>query len=111
MTINQRMFEIMKKKNIKSVDIANKLGISKSVISNWKSRETNPPAEYIVPICELMGVSIEFLLTGKERKDLSEEESKIIEAYRKADPAEQGVIKKILDIQENTERSYQSKTG
>ncbi len=68
MTILQRMIQLMENKKIKWADIARHLGVSRSVVGNWKMRETNPPTEYIVPICELLNVSVEFLLTGTEKE-------------------------------------------
>ena len=54
MTINERMFKIMEEKYIKPTNLANTLEISKSVVSTWKSRGTNPPIEYVERICELL---------------------------------------------------------
>ena len=59
----------MENKKIKWADVARHLGVSRSVVGNWKMRETNPPTEYIVPICELLNVSVEFLLTGTEKEN------------------------------------------
>lgn len=64
MTIVERMFEVMEQKGIKAVDLATKINVSKSVISTWKKRNTDPPANFIVQICEFLGVSIQFLITG-----------------------------------------------
>lgn len=112
MDINKRMFECMDRKNIKMSDLARYLEINKTVVSSWKNRGTNPPAEYIVQICELLGVSIEFLVAGSERMEYNEEEKKLIEAYRKADPAMQGAARKLLDVSETEqERSSASRTG
>lgn len=107
MTINERMFTIIKQKNIKATDIANYLGTSKSVISNWKNRGTDPPAEYIKPICELLEVSIEHLLTGNENLiGLTENEEKIIKAYRKADNRTKEIIRLSLEPYMAKEKSY-----
>lgn len=66
MTISQRIFSIMEQKNIKPSFIADSLGINRSVVSAWKNRNSSPPAELIMQICKLLGVSVEFLLTGTE---------------------------------------------
>lgn len=112
MDINQRMFQLMSEKNIKMVDLAKKLEVNKTVISAWKNRGTNPPVEYIVQICELLEVSIEKLITGKESKELTEEEQEVIESYRTATPAMRAATRKLLDLPEKgTEISSCSRTG
>lgn len=47
MEIIERIFNIMKEKNIKDIELANKLNISKTVVSSWRTRNSNPPANTI----------------------------------------------------------------
>ena len=107
MQIVERMFFTMKAKKLKSVDLAKKLGISKSVVSSWKSRSTNPPSEYIVPICEFLGVSLHFLLTGEEEQteEFNSEEIRLIHMFRELHPE----IKHY--ITESVQHSYEEKSG
>lgn len=82
MKIIERIFNIMKSKNIKNTELAEKLHINKSVISNWKSRNTNPPSEMIIPICELLNVNPIYILTGKENiNTLSDEDIILLNKY------------------------------
>lgn len=116
MTINERMFKTMSEKGIKSIDIANHLNITKSVLSNWKNRGTNPPAEYIVPICELLGISIEYLLTGTEKNNLTENEKELLESFKFLPDREQikliGIVEdKAKKFKETSEKSSDWKTG
>lgn len=67
MNISQRIFEIMKQKNIKQNDLANFLGISSSSITDWKKKGTNPASDKILKISEFLDVSVEYLLGGEER--------------------------------------------
>lgn len=114
MQIYERMFQIMEQKNIKAVQLADKLGISKGVISNWKKRKTNPPIEYAVLICELLGVDIEYFITGKERDDnleLTEKEKEMLQHFRKLSRDGQietiGFVKGKLSEQVTTEQTKQ----
>ena len=102
MTVNERMFELMLRKNIKMVDLAKYLSVNKTVISAWKNRGTNPPIEYVVQICELLEVSIEYLITGKE-KNLTLEEQNILDAYKNAAPGIQQATRKLLDLPETAD--------
>lgn len=61
------MFILLEEKGKKSVDLSAVLGVGTGQISTWKKRNTDPPAKYVTKICEFLGVSCEYLLTGKEK--------------------------------------------
>lgn len=67
MTICERMFEIMEHKCITAYVLCQKTGLSNSTLSNWKTRNTDPPARFIVPICEVLNCSPNYLLTGTDK--------------------------------------------
>ncbi len=68
MDISERMFKLLEEKNKKSIDLADILNVGTGQISTWKKRNTDPPSKYIPKICEFLGVSYEYLLTGKESR-------------------------------------------
>lgn len=107
MTINEKIFTEIKEKSLKKADLARLLQVNTSVIATWEKRGTNPPAEYLVRICEFLNISIYELLGIKN-------ENKIQEAYDAADPGTQAAIRKLLDIK-NQEQSqdelFTSKIG
>lgn len=120
MTINERMFQIMEIKQIKPVNLANTLGISKSVVSTWKSRGTNPPIEYTERICELLDVNITYFITGKEENETyTKEEKNIIQNYQKLSEKNkgkvEGYIQGLMEDDEikknNKEKSSELKIG
>lgn len=65
MIVSERIFKILNEKHISQSEFAKQVGISGSTISDWKRKKTNPTAEKIMPICEVLGVTPEQLLTGK----------------------------------------------
>lgn len=69
MTINERLFILMDKKNITQEQLADKLDTKQSTISAWKTRGTNPPSKYLPRICDILEVSMEYLTTGKDNKN------------------------------------------
>lgn len=68
MSIVERIFSILEEKNLKSIELSKILNVGTGQISTWKKRNTDPPAKYIPQICEFLGVSYDYLLTGKENK-------------------------------------------
>lgn len=108
MTINQRLFEEMEKRKLKSSDLAEELNINKSVISAWKKRGSNPPAEHIVNICKFLDMSLEEFL-GCE-SEFTYKEKEIIRAYRQADQEHKRAAELILNVKTEQESSI-SRTG
>ena len=65
MIISERIFKILKDKNISQNAFAKKVGLASSTISDWKTKKTNPSADKIMDICIVLEVTPEQLLTGK----------------------------------------------
>ena len=73
MLISERIFNILNEKHMSQNEFAKRVGLAASTVSDWKSKKTNPTAEKIMPICEVLGVTPEQLLTGKDiDKDVEE---------------------------------------
>lgn len=115
MTINERMFQIMEIKHIKPVNLATTLGISKSVVSTWKSRGTNPPIEYTERICELLEVNITYFITGKEENEIyTSEEKNIIQTYQKLSEKNKGKVEGYMQgliEEDNTKNNDKGKSS
>lgn len=72
MTISQRVFHLLSKQGKKQNELAEFTGISTSTISAWNKRGTDPAANTISTIADFFGVSTDYLLTGEEKKLLSD---------------------------------------
>lgn len=66
MTISERIFELLKQRGMTQKEFSNRTDIGQSTISDWKRKKTNPSADKILTICEVLEVSPEELLSGKE---------------------------------------------
>jgi len=58
MTISERIFKIMSERHISQSNFAKATGISGSTISDWKNKKTNPSADKIMAICEVLGIHL-----------------------------------------------------
>lgn len=66
-----RFFFLSKRENINmtQAEFAKQVGIATSTISEWKKRKTNPTADKIMDICNVLQITPEQLLTGKGIED------------------------------------------
>lgn len=98
MSICERLFMLLEQSQDKSAaDLCRVLGVNTSQTTNWKQRNTDPPAKYLMAICEYLGVSVEYLLTGQETSEdiargLSDEERDLVELYRGLDKAGRRIV-------------------
>ena len=69
MTISERILKVLKDRNMTQAKFAKQVGIATSTISEWKKRKTNPTADKIMDICNVLQITPEQLLTGKGIED------------------------------------------
>lgn len=108
MTICERIFKIIEEKQLKTADLARKLGVQQSVISNWKKRNTNPPIEYILVICEFLGISTEYLITGKEIEKQNSNDIELLKYFHQLPASEQ--LRELGRLEARAEQ-YQQQDG
>ena len=98
MTICERLFEMLGDQRGKQEQLAKYLGVAPTVLTNWKKRNTDPPAKYIAPICEFLGCSVSYFLTGSDTEPetkkapalgISENGREMLELYEKLPEREQ----------------------
>jgi len=66
MNISERVFALAKQQKKTQSDIANALGIRQATVSAWKSKGVIPSSEHIAPLATFLGVSCDYLCTGRE---------------------------------------------
>ena len=69
MTISERILKVLKDRNMTQAEFAKQVGIATSTISEWTKRKTNPTADKIMDICNVLQITPEQLLTGKGIED------------------------------------------
>lgn len=109
MSIYDRIKSKADEKKISIKALERESGLGNGVIKRWN--ETSPQCNKLEKVANYLHVSIEWLITGKENKDLSEEENEIIAAYKDAAPAIQEAVRKLLDVPEKNEKSSDLKIG
>lgn len=62
----------MEEKKITQFEFAKRTGISQSTVSDWRRKGTNPSADKIMIICDVLGVTPYDLLLGTENRKMKE---------------------------------------
>lgn len=93
MTITERIFVELSQRNITQKDFANNIDVNEKTVSAWKKNNSLPPADKLSNISDCLGVSLDFLLTGEEKKpSLSEDKVRLLEMYDMLTDMEKGEI-------------------
>lgn len=115
MIISEKIFELIKARGMNQKEFALATGISQSTISDWKTKKTNPAADKIMVICDVLGVTPEELLTSGEqfkaydpgvayRIEVDSEKYALIETVKKMDDAQvhrlMAYMQKMNDVEE-----------
>lgn len=102
MIISERIFEIIKEKNMTQAEFGKRAGIATSTISEWKKRKTNPSADKIMDICVALEVTPEEILTGRgiDKKNSLEDS----ERENKMTPIDWKIIKDYHEMKETQKR-------
>ena len=86
MEIIERIYQTLSEKDKKAYELCEKLNIRTSTMSTWKARTNDPPARYMKTIADFFGVSLDYLMTGREapvRKTTTVEEEELLELFRR----------------------------
>lgn len=101
MLISERIFKILKDKNMSQNVFAKKVGLASSTISDWKTKKTNPSSDKIMDICAVLEVTPEQLLTGKDiDEDYVESSSKKSKNELEISKADVRIIEDIHGLKE-----------
>jgi len=116
MLISERIYQYLKEKGITQIEFANRTGISQSTISDWRRKGTNPSADKIMIICEVLDISPYELLQGTENKkhkeyiaadhmviDKESKEYQLIEIYQSMNPDAKKRLEGYLDALKDME--------
>ena len=101
--IGNRIRKYREECNMTQKPLAERIGVSNSRVSNWEQGLNRPDADILAAVCVALDVSPSLLLgirvTGD---DLTEQERRVLKAYREKDDVRQAVHI-LLGISENAQ--------
>jgi DNA-binding XRE family transcriptional regulator len=82
---NERVFSLMRELGFKKSDMADALGISRSAVTQWEKKGTEPTLQQCVELSKLFRVSIEEIIDPEELKGLQTDIRKYMQTTSQAD--------------------------
>ena len=92
MIISEKIFLLLEKMGMSQKEFSERTGISQSTISDWKQKKTNPSANKIMKICQVLHVTPYELLaeeglgqhedSAESRMAMNQEDAFLLESYR-----------------------------
>lgn len=105
--LTERMDYLLSSSNQRRADLVRGTGISEGTIRSWYTRGACPSVEAAYKVAQYFGVTVEWLVTGKEQKDtLSAEEKELLELFRTLDERDKQTI---LTLSRSLESQYCAK--
>lgn len=94
-----RIDEKLKEKQLKRLTLCDELGITHSAISDWKRRNTIPAADVCLKIADYLDVSVEWLVTGKEKTapQYTKEEQNLLRKYNDLTDGQKRSVEILID--------------
>ena len=77
MTLGERLLEYRNHVGLSQERLAEKIGVTRQTVSKWETNQSVPDFDKILPLCEVLGITTEELITGeKEEKNVELKEIK-----------------------------------
>lgn len=68
-----RVEDVLKQKKLTQKELAEDLGLRRPTLSDWKKNGAVPAGDICLRIAYYLGVSVEWLISGKEKEELAPE--------------------------------------
>ena len=88
----------MKKKGIKQRDLCEITGKTSASVSDWFTYKVMPKSDDALKIADLLGVSVRYLVTGKDDSGISHREKELLEVCSELPDDKFDVVIKVAEI-------------
>lgn len=115
--LSERIIELRKQKAYSQQELADKIKISRAQMNRYENQATQPPADVLKRLADVLGTSVDYLVSGAsgEKAKASLKDAKVLEQYKVLaglPEGEKSIILRVVDalIREyNTRNAYSTK--
>ena len=90
-----RVESLLKEKKLTQKELAEDLNLRRPTLSDWKKNGAVPAGDICIRIAEYLGVSVEWLVTGKEN-GLTSEERTLLRQWKILTPEQKDTVSTLL---------------
>jgi transcriptional regulator with XRE-family HTH domain len=86
-TLSDRLQKLRKQLELSQQDLADKIKISKSMLSRYENHDVQPPADVLNKLANALNTSVDFLLNGNkdEKAKASLKNSELLQTFKEVD--------------------------
>ena len=107
-TFMDRVETLLKEKRITQKEMADTLSLRRPTLSDWKKNGAVPAGDICLKIADYLGVSVEWLISGKE-SGLSTEQRALLSQWSKLSADQKDTIQILLDKWEADRKTKEKK--
>jgi len=112
-SLADRIQLLRKQKGLTQVELADKIGVSKSQYIRYETKDVQPPANIINKLADALGTAVDYLISGDktEKAKALLKNSELIQRFKEVDSLpeeEQGVLIKIISAYVRDYRAKQA---
>ena len=96
MSVSNRIIELRKDKGLSQFQLSKLLGVSRQAVSKWENGLSIPDMENLMSISDVLGVSLEYLTTGKEN---TPSPAPPVERIVEVEKVVETVVEKVVEIE------------
>ena len=92
----EKLKDILEYQNISLKELCAKAGLQQQSIYNAITRKTSPSLDTAIKIAQALNLPVEYIYSGKDPQEISDEEIAVIVQFRKLSPDNKNLVKCLI---------------
>jgi transcriptional regulator with XRE-family HTH domain len=100
-SLSERIYSLRKNNNLTQVELAEKINVSKSQFIRYETKDTQPPADVLNHLADVLNTTVDFLINGttQEKAKANLKSAELLNSFKEIDAlpdTEQSTIIKVV---------------
>lgn len=110
-TLSNRIYTLRKQSNLTQIELAKKINVSKSQYIRYETKNTQPPADVLNQLADVLNTSVDFLINGnsQEKAKASIKNTEVLNSFKDIDALPQEEQNTIIKVVHAYIRDFKAK--